>query len=137
MSLAAAGGPLQQRLPARLALPQLLRLLLVVGGLQTGSLGLQQRLEGVDVVLHAAGQHADVGVVLPCNTHCQHRPGASLAYQLLVTLVHTAVLLLQHFYQTVLAAQHLVTHLLLLQDLLKQLRGGTLHLFTLQCSNVK
>ena len=75
---------------------------------------LEEPGEAVDVVLHPAGEHADVGVVL--------------ADQLLVALVHQPVLALQHLDELVLAAEHGVAELLLGQHVLKELGGRTLQL---------
>ena len=61
------------------------------------------------MILHPSGQHAHIDMVA--------------VDQLLILLVADPVLRLQHLDQVVLALEHLVAHLLLLQDLLKQLDG--------------
>ena len=104
---------IQYYLPVVLPLLQVLGLLLVVGALQVLPLVLEQGLEGVDVVLHAAGEHADVGVVL--------------LDQLLVALVHRPVLSLQHLDQLVLRPKNLVTRLFDRKNVLKQLGWRSFH----------
>ncbi len=63
------------------------------------------------MILHPAGEDAHVDMIA--------------VDEVLVVLVADPVLRLQHLDQLILALEHLVTHLLLHQDLLKQLHRST------------
>ncbi len=65
------------------------------------------RITHLNMILHSAGEHAHVDMIA--------------VDEVLVVLVADPVLRLQHLDQLILALEHLVAHLLLHQDLLKQL----------------
>ncbi len=65
------------------------------------------RIPYLNMILHSAGEHAHIDMIA--------------VDEVLVVLVADPVLRLQHLDQLILALEHLVAHLLLHQDLLKQL----------------